>query len=120
MAPKGTKTQKTADAAKTVDSDAQKAAESSSGSTDEQKSLRTLNIWFKYTIKEGSDDAKKWAEIGKAEYKACNPEEKTMFLEKFLATKDNKNKGWMKNFKETLVKHKSCVKDLVEKYQTRH
>ena len=121
MAPKRPKAQKTAAAAKTVNSDeVTKSAEPSSGSTDEQKSLRTLKNWFKYAIKEGSDDAKKWAEIGKAEYKACNPEEKTMFLEKFLATKDNKNKGWMKNFKETLVKHKSCVKDLVEKYQTRH
>ena len=101
MAPKGTKAQKTADAAKTVNSDevTQKAAEPSSGSTDEKKSLTSLRNWIRYATKEGSDDAKKWAEIGKAEYKACNPEEKTMFLEKFLATKDNKNKGWMKKIR---------------------
>ena len=121
MAPKTPKAQKTADAAKTVNSDeVTKSAEPSSGSKSEKKELTSLNNWFKYAKKEGSDDAKKWAEIGKAEYKACNPEEKTMFLEKFLATKDNKNKGWMKKFKETLKKTKSCAKDLVEKYQTRH
>ena len=119
MAPKGTKAQKTADAAKTVDSDAQKAAESSSGSTDEQKSLMSLKNWFKYATKEGSDDAKKWAEIGRAEYKACNSEERRLFLEKFMATKDDKNKGWMRNFKE-LKKNNSCAKYFVEKYHTRH
>ena len=85
-----------------------------------RKHSRSLRNWFKYAAKEGSDDAKKWADIGKAEYKACNPEDKFVFLEKFMATKDNKNKGWMKNFKETLVKNKSCAKDLVEKYQSKH
>ena len=117
MAPRGAKAQKTEEAPKTVES-----AEVADGSEKVAKpaGLFSFQNWTKYASKSGSDDAKKWAEIGKAEYKACNPEEKTMFLEKFLATKDNKNKGWMKNFKETLVKHKSCAKDLVEKYQTRH
>ena len=117
MAPRGAKAQKTEEAPKTVES-----AEVADGSEKVAKpaGLFSFQNWTKYASKSGSDDAKKWAEIGKAEYKACNPEEKTMFLEKFLATKDNKNKGWMKNFKETLTKSKSCVKDLVEKYQTRH
>ena len=117
MAPKGTKAQKTAEAPKTAES--AEVAEPSSGSG-EKKAFFSFNNWAKYCSKQGSDDARQLAEIGKAEYKACSQEEKTMFLEKFLATKDNKNKGWMNIFKETLVKHKSCVKDLVEKYQTRH
>ena len=98
MAPKGTKAQKTAEAPKTVES--AEVAEPSSGSEKVAKSgLFSFQNWIKYASKCGSDDAKKWAEIGKAEYKACNPEEKTMFLEKFLATKDNKNKGWMKKIR---------------------
>ena len=121
MAPRGKKTQKTVDAAMTDNSaEVTKSDEPSSGSTDQQKAQMSLKNWFRYATKEGSDDAKKWAEIGKAEYKACNSEEKCLFLEKFMATKDNKNKGWMKNFKETLKKNKSCAKDFVEKYQTRH
>ena len=118
MAPRGAKAQKTEEAPKTVES--AEVAEPSSGSGKGSKAECSFKNWIKYASEEGSDDAKKWAEIGKAEYKACSQEEKTMFLEKFLATKDNKNKGWMKNFKESLTKHKSCAKDLVEKYQTRH
>ena len=113
-----TKAQKTAEAARTVES--AEVAEPSSGPAKASKAEYSFKNWIKYASREGSDDAKKWAEFGKAEYKACNPDENTMFLGKFLATKDNKNKGWMKNFKETLVKNKSCAKDLVEKYQTRH
>ena len=108
MAPKCTKAQKTADAAKTVKSaEVTKSAEPSSGSasTDQMKAQQSLKNWFRYAAKEGSDDAKKWAEVGRAEYKACNPEDKFVFLEKFMATKDNKNKGWMKQIKETLVKN---------------
>jgi len=117
MAPKAPKVQKKAEAPKTVKSG--EVAEPSSGS-DDKKTYFTFNNWAKYASKQGSDDARQLAEIGKAEYKACSHEEKTMFLEKFLATKDNKNKGWMNNFRETLKKTKSCAKDLVEKYQTRH
>ena len=125
MAPKCTKAQKTADAAKTVKSaEVTKSAEPSSGSasTDKVKAQQSLNNWFRYASKDGSEDAKKWAEMGRAEFKSCSAEEKSMFLEKFMATKDNKNKGWMRNLKETLEKKKkkSCANDLVEKYQSRH
>ena len=98
MAPRGAKAQKTEEAPKTVES--AEVAEPSSGSEKVAKTgLFAFQNWTKYASKSGSDEAKKWADIGKAEYKACNPEEKTMFLEKFLATKDNKNKGWVKKIR---------------------
>ena len=91
-----TKAQKTAEAARTVES--AEVAEPSSGSAKVSKAEYSFKNWIKYASKEGSDDAKKWAEFGKAEYKACNPDEKTLFLAKFLATKDNKNKGMDETF----------------------
>ena len=90
--------------------------------TDKQKSQAEMKTKLKYwadVSKKDSPEFKSLAKEALTVYGALDAAGKDDFTKRFQVTKNAKNLGWVRDFKESLNKKKIDQMDVIQKYMTR-